>query len=403
MSTSTKIRANISDIFIMFIFCLLAVANANPYILYTGYERIIYFVALAIYVVFTTINSGFSFRMRILGWVRVFLVIFMFIMPYLVGEGEIGNRYLHIVGIIIYPLIYEYTKRKDILKSTIIILMVITCITCIQTLLGLQSYSYASRVADHTASLQLKGVGGYTFIYAISLGSVLLFADILNETRGKITASKVIVWVLVVITIIKSQFVTGILIIVLGSLLSLLFIQRKSKRIKAFVAIICTFILIIIFWNPLLSLIQAVYRKVFSHGGRLDFIISQLSISPWQVLKTEFIYDRYPKMLESFSSIMVHPILGIVFSGTNADMFGNHSTILDTVAIWGIPLSVVYIGLMFCPFFTHGRKKNSAYTVPFVLSYLMLSLFNNIDCTSAFVVYIIGLYNIDIMNPGFNK
>lgn len=394
------IKAKSKDTFIIILLCTLASANTIPYLLLTSVQQYIYLgvflICLCIYL-FQVMQMPYIRLEHLIRW-TVFIL--MLLIPILAGNSTYTNRYLFLSGAILYIMMHKCFSEKHY-KYTITILTIISCVISVQTLIVLSNYSYASRVADYNINMQRLGVGGYNFIYAIMLGAILLFANIIDKKSDKLKWAKIIVFSLFFITVSKSQFMTAILIMLIGLILCIVFRSsdtRGNRIIKTLFFILCA-ILIFIFLENLLDILSLFLQKLTtgSESGRVIDLISR-DKNLLNTIKEEFISDRLPVIQQSIAGISEHPIIGNIVAGLDEASFGNHSTIFDTISLWGVPLGLVYVYLMFCPFFQNERIKNKAYTIPFVASFALLSIFNNLECTTIFVIYFIGIYVIDKMN-----
>ena len=370
---------------------VLATANAFPYFLLTGYHRILYFITYICILIICMANFKELKKIKIGNLLRILLILYMIIIPYFFNNSVYSNRYLYLSGLLSYPIIYEKIE-KSILKKVIYILIIVSCITAIQTLIGLKANSYAARMADEFAYLQYQGVGSYMFIYALSLAIIIIFSFIINTSINKKNIFLIFVIILFMITIIKSNFITSVILVIFGLTLAVLF---KKMNIKKKIILICLIILTFILLYDVASYSLRFFISNFSsENSRLALVFTKSEESLIKLLVNEFISDRFPTLLTSIQAIKNYPILGLICNNSNT--FGEHSTFLDTFALWGIPVSIFYIILIITPFFKGYRKNNYQYTMPIVLSFLLLSFFNNIEPTTIFVFSIIGLYTIDI-------
>ena len=248
-------------------------------------------------------------------------------------------------------------------------------------------------MADTVYDLQIHGVGSYVFIYSIALASVMLFSILINVSIQRKNILLLIIMGLYIITIIKAHFLTAILIVILGNITAILIKPRKRKKIYI-LFIICTLIII---YSMLPSLFKIFLYGHIGKNGRLSFLFNDTNSSVISLIFNEFIVDRFPTLIQSFETIKKYPLTGIILQSSREQdiIFGQHSTIIDTFALWGIPVGVIYIWLVFVPFFKYIKSKKIKYALPIMISFFILALFNNIECTIAFVFVFIGLYVIE--------
>lgn len=372
------------------ILTILGCANSLPYFLSTNYHRIIYFVSYGLILYVTTLKNFNVRKINNKTFIRYFIFLWMLLVPYIVGFGVYSNRYLYLSGLLIYPLIYKKTNI-NVIRSTIKCLIIISCIVSIQTLIALQKNPYASRMADTIYNLQVHGVGSYTFIYSISLGSVIIFSILVNRPVRKKNILLIMIMCLYIITIIKSHFLTAILIVILGNIMAILVKPRRKIYI-----LFISGILIIIY-----SVLPLIFRfflyDYIGENGRLSFLFVDSNSSIFYSIFNEFVADRLPTLIKTFETIKKYPLTGIILQSNSYEdiVYGQHSTILDTIALWGIPVGCIYIGLIFIPFWNYLKKKKIKYVLPLMSSFFVLAVFNNIECSIAFVFIFIGIYVIE--------
>ena len=382
--TTNKIK----DIIFTLLLFVLAIANASPHIFLYGYQRPLYFAMLLICVVITlfrVVNGSMISKDYL---VRIVLVALMFVFPLICGNSAYANRYLHLSGLLLYPILYDATKNTRIPIYLFWILIVWSIIVAIPTIMVCSGSPYASRLADEIPLYQSMGVGGYMYIYAIALGSVILFAYAINSTFSKKTIVLYAIWMLYIVTIYKSNFMTSVLVAVLGAFCCI--VCKKNSAKNKIISILFFSLFIFLMSGPIFQYLGTLIRSIIPDSGRIANIFGG-SGNLFQSLINEFIGDRLPTLQSSINAINKHPIAGLVFTENGQFDFGQHSTILDTFALWGIPIGCIYLYLMFKPYFSVKRRKHYEYTIPILVSFSVLAFFNNIECTSAFVMFYIGL------------
>lgn len=378
----------IKDIIFTLLLFVLAIANASPHILLYGYQRPLYFAMLLICVVITlfrVVNGSMISKDYL---VRIVLVALMFIFPIVFGNQTYANRYLHLSGLLLYPMIYEATKNSKIPTYLVRLLIVWSIMVAIPTIMVCSGAPYASRLADEIHLYQSMGVGGYMYIYAITLASVIIFAYAINSTFSKKTILLYAIWMLYIVTIYKSNFMTSVLVAVLGAFCCI--VCKKNSAKNKIISILLFLIFIILMSGPIFQFLGTLIRSIIPDSGRIANIFGG-SGNLFQSLINEFIGDRLPTLQSSINAINKHPIAGLIFTENGQFDFGQHSTILDTFALWGIPIGYIYLYLVFKPYFSVKRRKHYEFTIPILISFSVLAFFNNIECTSAFVMFYIGL------------
>lgn len=386
----------IKDIVFTLLLFVLAIANASPHIFLYGYQRPLYFIVLFVCIVITlfrVVNGKKISKDHLKDHlIRIALVILMLAFPVICGNSAYANRYLHLSGVLLYPIIYEATKNTRIPGYVVRILIIWSIVIAIPTILACSQAPYASRQADQSALYQSMGVGGYMYIYAIALGSVILFAYAINSTFSKKTMLLYAIWILYIVTIYKSNFMTAVLVAVIGAFCCIICKKNSAKNKMISISL---FLLFLFFMSgPILQALDGLIKSIIPESGRIANIFRG-SGNIFQSLTNEFVGDRLPTLQSSITVINKHPIAGLIFYENNIVDFGQHSTILDTFALWGIPIGGIYFILMLKPYFSFNRCKHYEYIIPVLVSFIILAFFNNIECTSVFVMFYIGLCVVD--------
>lgn len=388
MSISAK---TFKEIVIAFLLSILAVANASPHIMLSGYQRQLYFILLflCLAAAFIKVLNGTKIKKEYI--LCIAIVVLMYIFPLVSGKVIYANRYLLISGLLLYPMLYDATKDSQIPVYLIRMLIVWSVVVALQTLLVCSQFPYASRQVDDNAGYQAMGVGGYMFIYAISLASVMIFSYIVNNIKNRGAKWMSLVWGLYILTIYKANYMTAVIISLFGAILSLLFKRTTLK--KRLLEILILIISVFLFLGPILSGVEYLISLLIPESGRIAQIFST-SDGIIQSIFKEFSGDRLPVLQKSIDAISQNPLTGMLLFSREMN-FGEHSTFIDTFALWGIPLGCIYFLLVLKPFFYKKRIKKYEYTIPIVISFVFLMVFNNLEATSAFVMCYIALYFVD--------
>ena len=286
-------------------------------------------------------------------------------MPYLFGNSVIAHRYMAMalvpLGYLIYTF-YEAHGERKILEVILKIVLVLSTITAVVTLSALIKNAYISRSikssGEVSKTLATKGIGGYSFIYFISIVTiVLIHVAVVEECKKKKICFAVLAG-LCVLLIIKSSYMTALLVLAM-EILVYLFVgsKRESKRngliFVAFVfAIGVAVYLIITFQDKIMSLLPPRIVQIFttSNSNAISAILA------------EFTVDRFPRLQESLESFMKYPIAGLVVQGTLSyeagylTGFGQHSYIFDTFALYGFAIGICALYSCTVPFHLKERR-----------------------------------------------
>lgn len=381
----------IKEIVIALLLSILAVVNASPHISFLGYQRQLYLILLFLCLMWSFIKSLFSKRIKKEYILRIIVVLLMYIFPCICGKVVYANRYFFLSGLVLYPMLYDFTKDSKIPLYIVRILMIWSVVVAVQTLVVCSRLPYASRQADENVLYQLQGVGGYMFIYAITLASVMLFTYIVNNLNSNKSKWFLLVWILYILTIYKANFMTAVMISILGAVLGMLF--KRTTLENRLLESLAVMILALIVFGPILSRLEILISMIIPETGRIAQIFSD-SNGIINSISNEFGGDRLPVLKMSIHAISKAPLAGLIFSSKQID-FGQHSTFFDTFALWGIPMGIIYFWLILTPFFEKKRLRVYEYTVPILGSFLFLMIFNNIESTSAFVMCYLALFFVD--------
>lgn len=308
--------------------------------------------------------------------------------PYILGIPVIGNRYLALGMIPMGYFIFCYYKacgKLRHLEKLLLIIIIFILPTYFDTLNALIENPYASRsiksFGEESRIMAEQGIGGYSFIYFMSIISVLLLYILLKTTNKIVKLLALIGFVMAFFIIIKSNYMTALLFTFTSSMV--LVIVNYAKK-----GVMNTLILILIASLFLLFNIKEILNS-FSHvlPERIArVILVEEGESLIQAIMNEFTTDRLPTLKMSIDAFCENPILGMVGAGTvqydgiRVGGFGEHSHILDTFALFGAVIGLVNIYVILRPFkdmqgkwIHYGKEINAA----MMICTLGIYLFNN--------------------------
>lgn len=389
-----KDKLKFLDYVYILVLTMLAISNTDPRFLMLGIEKVSFFVLLVISMILMSLRTPNFLVMKREYALRFCFAFLMFVFPLVLGSSTYANRYLHLSGLILYFIIFDIENKKVIFKWVTMLLIIWSMVVAIPTIVVCSTYPYAARIADVTRLHQIQGVGGYAFIYSITIGTVLLFSYLINVNGiGKLHRISLIgIIIIYLLTIYKSNFMTAIMIAFIGCIIAVLCKKMDAKRRVMYIFVVGVVAFIVV---PLsVDMLGFFIQRLIPDAGRIAEIFRGNS-SIFDSILQEFIGDRLPTWQESFKTISEHPIGGII--GNESIGFGQHSTVLDTIAIWGIPFGLLYLLLVFKPFFKTEYRRNPI-RIPLLVSFFILSWFNNIEATSSFVVFVIGFYIVSLFS-----
>lgn len=307
-----------------------------------------------------------------------------FAIPYFCGYPMIGNRYLNLCLIPFGFLIFSFYRRHDRLsnlKRVILIMGVFAVITFFVTLRALIKDPYISRsiksVGDYSKDLAKKGIGGYSFIYFITVISQLLLYSCLKTRSMILKLCTGIGYLLTLYFVLKSNYMTAFLIVGFASVV-LLFLNFSNR--KYFILLFAIFsVALFVMTDAFITFFPEIIPKriakvILADNGK--FVL----VSIWD----EFIYDRWPVMQNSIAAFLEHPVQGILFANglttENGEIsgFGQHSYILDTFSLFGFLIGIINVVIIFKPFRGMFRKcSNIAINFSMLICTMGIYLFNN--------------------------
>lgn len=335
-------------------------------------------------------------------YVAYFLLIATVILPYMLGDMVVGNRYLGFLHIPLFYLAFKHNLLQRNNKLSLIIALAILpfiIIVSLRTLIAYRTYEYASRAAkiqyDEGFELLRSGVGGYDFIYGLVFLFALLYLVTLNKTvRMKRGLLLIVLASLMIMSIIiyQSLFTIALILLVLTPFVRY-FIEANT--IQARLATILIFIFLALFINPLLI-------------GTINFVLSIINENMLAQKLTEikyflssnamdqFIYHRYANYSYSLSLIVDYPLLGAISAPgfkSSVDVFahGNHSHFIDTIAYFGLFVFILQISAYTYPILdlikNYQDQRSSIITI--YTLFVILGTINNITPSIAFFVYFV--------------
>ena len=311
-----------------------------------------------------------------------------FIMPYMLGSSVIGNRYINLSMIPLGVLIFDFYKKNRRIKNLKIIALVISffaLITFVITLSALIKDPYISRSikssGEYSADLARKGIGGYSFIYFIAISSQFLLYIFFKTSKRAWKAVTLAGYLLSLLFVLKSNYMTALIISVLASVILFLFHYAHAdfgKKIALSFILLALILLI-------LNLNEIIQR--FSHAIPKR-ILEAITVNEGQNILSsiwdEFILDRWPTMKESIDAFLKYPLFGLVGAGNvyaydgGVVGFGQHSHILDTFSLYGIAIGLFNLLIIFRPLNKKRLNNGSeALRASMIVCTLIVYLFNN--------------------------
>lgn len=365
-----------------------AISECSPLIASTGVKNIIWIVSYMAVFACALIGRGNRCRWERSDVLVYLLLTLMAVYPFLFDKLTMVNRYLALSGILVYPIIYNQIKHeyKRVCKSTISILCIWSVYVCLRTIYVIQTVSpWAAREADKYFEYQIIGCGGYSFIYSISIGAVIVFCSLLQSKTKKWIAIRIFLFLIYTATIIKANFITAIVVELVGIVFAFIYQYRRNSIILKRYLVVLFLFTVVYLSGPLLT---ELYRLSAGERGRiLEALKNNDNIVTAIVF--EFFNDRLQTLSDSIIGLLNNFMIGQIPSSESI-MWGQHSTFLDTFALFGFPVSALYFYYAFRQLLAKESKK--AFSVPLAMAFFTIIFFNNADASILFTVLFIGMY-----------
>lgn len=348
-------------------------------------------------------NPKFFLNLKKHELLTIFFILYTVIVPYILSNAQIGNRYLAFGQVLIFYFIYLYNhKYKYYASSKFIIIwsMPFVIYTNITSLIALNANYWAVKIiktqGEYTDLARSQGIGGYEFIYFLVFLCIILIFFISQRKTLKLKIS-VIVFALTLLlllsyTIILSQFFTALIMLTVSILIMFIFAKRQASinilyfgvamvSIISFKPIFMALTNFLIYLNGTGRTVQRLedLQQQFSGSDRGDgFALSERT----------FTLDM------SLDGIYNHPVCGIIVDPIASDDgfligFGQHSHFLDTFALFGVFIGALLVYIIVQPFL---RKKHSAlkgFNLAILASTLILFTMNNVTPSIGFAIFFI--------------
>lgn len=306
---------------------------------------------------------------------------FLSLYLWLIGKKELHSfiKY-HANSIIIwYPVAFAYylaykKHEKNVLRIIIHIMLVAVICTGVTTFIGLKKYPMASRwlagghAAGMLALLRSQNIGGYSYIYMISLMFPVLLGTVFVPQKNARTTKvlSVVCTIIIPPVVLYSQYMIA-LYMVLYSMTVLLMahfisfvIKVKKKKVLKKTVVFCIM--------PIIALLFIYFRAPINDGiGRFAHSLGLKSLTERAatiVEKDDRFIDKEGTWLEDVSYeggdplvFRIKPYLKVINSITHSPLFGGltdsrvklsqHSDIIDGLFGGGIFGAIFFVFALF--------------------------------------------------------
>lgn len=314
-------------------------------------------------------------------FITVITVIAIIAIPYVTGNAVWANRYMNLLFFITAPLMFRlFYKfgRMQLLKKTVIIICVFASITWINTMTNLIDNPYLARSiksgGEVTIALKKNGVGGYEFIYFCAVLGIMMF--LVFWKYRKLTC--LFGFALAFLISVMSNYMTAVLVLVIGCVISILSGRTVKKKLIGILLIFSLAIIFRYFGEIIVNFIVNL-----SADGRIARLLESSDKGLIQGIVDEFQGDRLPTILSSINVIFEYYGMGVYLQPSEQILatLGQHSYVLDTFAIMGVPLGILYF---------YSIVKSISYNeVSVIISTIILLILNNATTSIAVAVFII--------------
>ena len=357
------------------------------------------FASIFLYLAIRILRNG-SFPVKT---VIILLVYFLIILlPYLVGNGVIGNRYMALSLVFLGPVIFDFYRENDLLGHLKVVLYFVgafALVSAVITYYHLLTDSYISRslksAGEESEELQRRGIGGYHLVYfAASVSLPILFVFLNEKKRLFKKWLFLFLFLFCLVFAVKSNYMTAFVTVLFCSLLMIFLYVAEGQglrgRILLFILLVAFFVAVLNF-DRLLGMFKGFFPKRIA-----SVLYSTEGEGVLQSIFTEFREDRWPTVQASLKAFAAHPLLGLCFSGKitfNREGFlvgfGQHSFIADSFALFGFFFGVACVWIVFRVLRFYRKEKVNALSAAMILCVLALYFLNNATESIALSVGII--------------
>lgn len=308
-------------------------------------SAIVRLVCFVLWLFFVT-TTDTKFLLRKGNFALLTIYVFMILYPAICGHSVISHRYMSMSLVFCGSIIFQYYYAKNkffLLKKILIITVILSLITMLTTYGQLLLDPYISRSikssGEYSAGLARRGIGGYTFVYYITALSIPALYWGIKEKRKKMRFGALIWYAFSVLFIIKSNYMTALLTVVICSSMLVLVLSFSSQKWGLGLGLVLagTFAVLI---SNMQGIINLIAQYLPARVSRVLVTAGEKSVAA--SIAQEFLKDRWPVILSSVNTFLGHPIFGLLGSGTLGfdgeflTGFGQHSFVFDTFALYGL-------------------------------------------------------------------
>lgn len=340
-------------------------------------------------------------------------IVYAIVVANITGNGVMGNRYFELFQIpMFFMSYYTYTKMGRIIacRRVVIGLIPFLIFTCIATIKASIKNPMAAR--DSASSMEVlanmrAGVGGYELIYflVVAFAICLYLYFFISSFKYKIGLGLLLL--LFFVTIVASNFMTALLLTTISVVVKVTLSKVTINRVISItLAVLFLFIYSDFILVAIIDMALGIMGESLNAARLLELKI--LLVENEQGSSMQARSNAYNK---SFELIFKHPFFGILTKpllrvGDGVAGFGQHSQILDTFALFGIPLGLLQVYIYFKPLVERLRLKSrqiSSFTVLIIILTGVIFTMNVATPSIGFAIFFIFPVVYDYLNQELIK
>lgn len=393
-------RSSFLDICTLMLLFVLMLVSVYPKLTATGGTTVLSLLIEVLLVGIAVLQNVKVFTKLIINnAMGIFFMIYTFFMPYLFGNSVISHRYsamfMLVLGVILFEF-YSATNRLIIVRRAIVLSLPFLAVTFVRTFriaMTDPSVIRSIKYNTDTAELLADGIGGYEFIYMLSLIAAFFFICFLKEKKIHkkllFLAGTALVFALLILANYMTAFLLAVISVFLAVVISGCEDIKKEKSAKSVVYMITIIILLSVLLINQRALVD-LFSYITHDDGRLQKVFNT-DKSVFAAVKDEFIADRYYTLKSSWNAFLEHPIMGLIseqlfIAGEKLKGFGQHSYVLDTFALYGGFIGLIGTIQLFKPYSRYKEyKKNATFRYVLCIHFVLLAFLNNLNFSTIFL------------------
>jgi hypothetical protein len=323
---------------------------------------------------------------------------------YIAGNGSIGNRFFELSQIPLFYMAYQKNKLAGRNSDNLLILKLLVPFVILTSFITINAYRinpYISRSIKTSRGLGLDysrmGVGGYEFIYFLVIVVPILLFVIFNKDRPIGKMNKFVGLIIIIVfslNIVMSNYSTALLLLILGVIMRI-FLKRISYLRAFFLSLL--FILFISFIEPIILLLMGGLIQVLGDNKNVSRILElkELLLVGDEGISISARSDAFHNSIQVF---LENPAFGIITNPIKSNIygeivgFGQHSQVLDTLAIFGVFIGVLQLYIYLQPIFIRLKQSKgiiNGFSLTIFLIFVILISINNATPSIGFAVFFI--------------